>query len=133
MHITRPYRVTHRCGSPNTLRGTPCKMPVSKPGVSCVHHFLIDTLPDRTKTLVLNAPTATPAPVINHPPHYNHGTIEAITVIEDWRLGFNLGNAVKYISRAGRKGTNQGLEDLRKAQWYLARAIEKNEYASPSR
>jgi len=70
---------------------------------------------------------------VNHPPHYKDGGIETIDYIEAKGLGYHLGNAVKYISRAGKKGTNQGLEDLKKAQWYLNRAIEKNEYASPSR
>ena len=70
---------------------------------------------------------------VNNPTHYTDGGIETIDYIEAKGLGYHLGNAEKYISRAGKKGTNQGLEDLRKAQWYLARAIEKNEYASPSR
>ena len=70
---------------------------------------------------------------VNRPAHYAEIGIQPIDAIEAWGLNFRLGNAVKYISRAGKKGTNQGLEDLRKAQWYLARAIEKNEYASPSR
>jgi len=74
-----------------------------------------------------------PADVVNNPAHYTDGGIETIDYIEAKGLGYHLGNAVKYISRAGKKGTNQGLEDLKKAQWYLARAIEKNEYASPSR
>ena len=74
-----------------------------------------------------------PADVVNNPAHYTDGGIETIDYIEAKGLGYHLGNAVKYISRAGKKGTNQGLEDLRKAQWYLARAIEKNEYASPNR
>ena len=70
---------------------------------------------------------------VNSPSHYKDGGIETIDYIEAKGLGYHLGNAVKYISRAGKKGTNQGLEDLKKAQWYLARAIEKNEYAPPSR
>ena len=74
-----------------------------------------------------------PADAVNNPEHYTDGGIETIDYIEAKCLGYHLGNAVKYISRAGKKGTNQGLEDLKKAQWYLARAIEKNEYASPSR
>lgn len=57
--------------------------------------------------------------MINRAPHYNHGTIEPIDVIEDWRLGFRLGNAVKYISRADHKGTR--LDDLKKAEWFLKR------------
>lgn len=63
---------------------------------------------------------------VNHPPHYGGDTTyEAIKVIEAWRLGFSLGNAVKYICRSGGKGKQ--LEDLRKAAWYLQREIEHME------
>jgi hypothetical protein len=65
--------------------------------------------------------------VVNHPQHYTDGGIEVIDFIEAKRLGYHLGNVVKYICRAGKKGTNSGMEDLRKAQWYLKRAIERNE------
>lgn len=65
---------------------------------------------------------------VNNPSHYTDGGIETIDFIEAKGFDYHLGNAVKYISRAGKKGTNQGLEDLKKAQWYLARAIEKNKY-----
>lgn len=61
---------------------------------------------------------------VNHPPHYIKGRdIEPIDVIEDWGLDFHLGNAVKYISRAGRKGSFD--EDVRKAIWYLQRRIKE--------
>ena len=60
---------------------------------------------------------------INHPAHYNVGNIEVIDAIEVWGLGFNLGNAVKYIARAKHKGTMT--EDLEKAAWYLDREIKK--------
>lgn len=68
---------------------------------------------------------------INHPAHYGgaDNTYEAIKVIEAWNLGFNLGNVVKYISRAGKKGNK--LEDLEKARWYLQREIEKLESFKP--
>ena len=70
--------------------------------------------------------------MINHPAHYNKGKFEAIEVIEDWKLGFNLGNTVKYISRAGHKDKSKTVEDLKKALWYLEREIkkieDKNEY-----
>jgi len=63
--------------------------------------------------------------MINHPPHYGgdkeNNAYETIKVIEAWELGFNLGNTVKYISRAGKKGS--ALEDLQKARWYLDREI----------
>lgn len=62
---------------------------------------------------------------VDHPPHYQSGGMEVIDVIEAYSLGFRLGNAVKYILRAGRKGDR--LEDLRKAQWYLNREIERTE------
>jgi hypothetical protein len=62
---------------------------------------------------------------VNHPSHYNVGKIEAIQVIEDWQLGFHLGNAVKYICRAGRKDGNTAQQDIEKAIWYLKRFIER--------
>jgi len=59
---------------------------------------------------------------VNHPQHYNTGKYEAIDVIEDWKLGFHLGNVVKYVARAEHK--NDTLEDLKKARWYLDRYIK---------
>jgi hypothetical protein len=65
--------------------------------------------------------------VVNHPAHYGgeNSPYEAIKVIEAWGLGFNLGNAVKYISRNGKKVDTHFLEDLKKARWYLDREIER--------
>lgn len=63
--------------------------------------------------------------LINHPSHYNTGNIEVIDFIEDQNLGFNLGNAVKYIARAGKKDPATELEDLQKAKWYLQRVINQ--------
>jgi hypothetical protein len=61
---------------------------------------------------------------VNHPQHYGGDTTyEAIKVIEAWELGFCLGNTVKYISRAGKKG--DAVEDLKKARWYLDREIAR--------
>jgi len=61
---------------------------------------------------------------VNHPDHYggSDNPYEAIKVIEAWGLGFCLGNAIKYILRAGCKGDR--VEDLRKAVWYLQREID---------
>ncbi len=59
---------------------------------------------------------------VNHPSHYNQGKFEAIDVIEDWKLNFNLGNAVKYIARCPFKQNK--LEDLKKARWYIEREIK---------
>lgn len=62
---------------------------------------------------------------VNHPSHYNTGRIEVIEFIEDQNLNFNLGNAVKYISRAGKKDPKKFREDLEKAIWYLNRELAK--------
>ena len=66
---------------------------------------------------------------VNHPEHYGgkNNEYEAIKVIDAWDLGFSLGNTVKYISRAGKKGKNKELEDLRKAKWYLEHHIKQLE------
>ena len=58
---------------------------------------------------------------VNSPAHYKVGGIETIDFIEAKKLGYNLGNVVKYLTRADHKGNK--LEDLRKAQWYLEREI----------
>lgn len=60
---------------------------------------------------------------VNHPSHYTMGKIEVIDFIEDKELGFHLGNAVKYIARAGKKDPAKTIEDLKKAQWYITRHI----------
>ena len=67
------------------------------------------------------------ADTVNHPTHYNVGRIEVIDVIEAWGLGegFNRGNAIKYIARAGHKDSE--IEDLKKAAWYIQREIERLE------
>lgn len=61
---------------------------------------------------------------VNHPIHYtSHPSgIECIQVVE--HMGFCLGNAIKYIWRADLKG---GVEDLKKAEWYIAREIERRQ------
>lgn len=64
---------------------------------------------------------------VNHPSHYTDGKIEVIDFIEDKKLNFHLANAVKYISRAGKKDPSKEIEDLKKAQWYLTRYIQKKE------
>lgn len=64
---------------------------------------------------------------VNRPAHYGgkDNTYKAIKVIEAWKLGFCLGNAVKYISRAGKKNHEKTIEDLQKAAWYINREIER--------
>lgn len=60
---------------------------------------------------------------VNSPQHYGgaDNLYEVIKVIEAWGLGFNLGNAVKYIARAGKKSPDTKAEDLQKAVWYINR------------
>lgn len=64
---------------------------------------------------------------VDHPAHYGgaDNPYEEIKVIEAWSLGFCLGNAIKYISRAGKKG--DALTDLKKARWYLDHEIARME------
>lgn len=74
-----------------------------------------------------NQPSST-APAgtqVYHPSYYGgeDNPYEAIKVIEAWNLGFNLGNTLKYISRAGKK--DNAVEDLEKARWYLDREIQR--------
>ena len=61
---------------------------------------------------------------VNHPKHYNShpSGVEAITIAE--HMNFNVGNAIKYLWRSDHKN---GLEDLRKASWYVNREIERLE------
>ena len=63
--------------------------------------------------------------VVNSPKHYTVGGIEVYDFIVAKGLNYELGNVVKYVSRAGRKGSK--LEDLHKAQWYLTAAILREE------
>lgn len=69
---------------------------------------------------VLGEPTADP---VAHPAHYTQGGVEVIDAIEAWALNFRLGNAVKYIARAGKKDPAKLREDLQKAKWYLEREL----------
>ena len=68
---------------------------------------------------------------VNSPSHYNQTKIEAIDIIEDVTAGYqsnvkyHIGNAIKYLIRAPFK--NNTVEDLKKAVWYIQRAIEKLE------
>lgn len=63
---------------------------------------------------------------VNHPEHYqSESGMEVIDVIEAFDLNFNLGNAIKYILRAGKK--DDECEDLKKALWYLKREVKNLE------
>ena len=68
---------------------------------------------------------------VNHPDHYNKGMIECIDAIESAVSGisgfegFCIGNAIKYLWRWKHKG---GIEDLKKAKWYIDKVIERSAY-----
>lgn len=64
---------------------------------------------------------------VNSPKHYHVGGLECIDAIEQLGLGFHVGNVFKYLWRAGRKDKSKTLEDMKKAAWYLARAINNLE------
>ena len=63
--------------------------------------------------------------MVNHPPHYtaHPSGVECVDIAEHY--GFNIGNAIKYLWRAGLKG--DAVEDLKKGRWYLDREIQKRE------
>jgi len=63
---------------------------------------------------------------VNRPSHYNQGKIECIEYILDQKFDYLEGNVVKYLTRWKRKN---GLEDLRKARWYLEKLIERTQHA----
>lgn len=66
---------------------------------------------------------------VEHPSHYNMGGIEVIDAIEAWGFGegFNRGNAIKYIARAGHKDPAKEVEDLKKARFYIEAEIRRLE------
>ena len=64
---------------------------------------------------------------VNHPSHYTFGKYEVIDVIDDWGLDYCLSCVIKYIARAGKKDPAKKAEDLKKARFYLNRAIRKED------
>lgn len=66
-----------------------------------------------------------------NPSYYVMHGLEAIDIIEAAELGFCLGNAVKYIVRAGKKDPSTEIEDLKKAEWYIKRRISEIKIADP--
>ena len=63
---------------------------------------------------------------VNHPDHYGgeDNPYEAIKVIEAWKSDFHIGNAIKYLARAGKKDSDKEIQDLEKARWYISRKIQ---------
>jgi hypothetical protein len=98
----------------------PKKITITKSQVDIANKLGIDVVDYAKEVDKVNAPD-----MINNPPHYTTGGIEVIDFIEAKGLGYHLGNVIKYVTRAGMKGNK--LEDLRKAQWYIDRAIDNLE------
>lgn len=76
----------------------------------------------RNPIQVENCICDTPDQTVDHPDHYKGNNLEVIDVIESFDLNFRLGNSVKYILRAGKKGSKK--TDLEKAIWYLQREMD---------
>ena len=113
----------------DTLKGKPEPgrvKPISVPeGVDYYERLIRDYLKDRQEINISKLKGI--RDTIDHPPHYTSGKIEVWDFIIDQGLDFLLGNVIKYVCRAGRKGKR--LEDLRKAEAYIRKAI-KNEGGS---
>jgi hypothetical protein len=100
-------------------------------GVSRDYVYQVQHYVRKAKMTKFMPPKVPPVPVIemiepqtdsvNHPPHYKAGGIETIDFIEAKQLNYNLGNVVKYITRADLKGNRK--QDLEKAAWYLKREL----------
>ena len=128
--LGRPRKVTEASANWKTIALASSNIPFYKDSVT-------DTTPKRMAQLAYEAGKKyrmegsegqrqiemfEPKPdAVNHPAHYKVGGIETIDFIEAKKLGYNLGNVIKYLTRADHKGNK--LEDLRKAQWYLTREI----------
>lgn len=104
----------------NTIVAVPVQMPETPPVPGT--EMLIDLAQDKdgniTENITMLEPQSDP---VNHPSHYKVGGIETIDFIEAKKLNYNLGNVVKYITRADHKGNRQ--QDLAKAMWYLKREM----------
>ena len=97
--------------------------------ISCLNIFdANESELDKAIELIEGKSSETKSDPIN-PAHYTDGKIEVIEYIEDKNLGFCLGNAIKYISRAGKKDPTKEIEDLKKAKWYIERRIKELEEA----
>lgn len=113
---TKPMVTCDRCSG----RGMVTK-PASTAVMSCPKCDGFGLVPETTTTKQEVGETMETKEAVQHPKHYNEGKYEVIDVIEDWKLGFNDGNAVKYIGRHRHK-SHPG-EDLKKALWYITREL----------
>lgn len=106
--------------TPKGASKKPKKVIITESQADIANKLGVDVVDYTKEVAKLDAPD-----MVNNPPHYTAGGIEVIDFIEAKGLGYHLGNVIKYVTRAGMKGNK--LEDLRKAQWYLYRAIDNLE------
>ena len=110
-----------------------CRCPlheISRHRASCYNVNITDEELNEHYSILFGNKDDSPAEdPVNRPSHYTDGKIEVIDYIEDKKLGFCLGNAIKYISRAGKKNPDKEIEDLKKAKWYIERRIKELEEA----
>lgn len=109
----------------NDVLSVECPECGSSIGVKCTQHGVPVAVGDsHSIRFTVDTVTVSVSDAVNHPAHYGgeDNPYEAIKVIEAWQMGFNLGNVIKYLSRADLKGAP--IEDLEKASWYLSREIQ---------
>ena len=91
---------------------------------NCIDIKLADeTELDRALAIISEDKTEDPI----KPDYYNDTKITPFDVIDDWSLNFYLGNAIKYIKRAGKKANNSRLQDLKKVREYIDHEIQAEE------
>ena len=111
--LSIPAKYIHQIRYMDKKKGAPKAKPVN-----------IDTVHKKANwknVVTITTDTPLKSDMVNAPPHYRMGGIETIDFIEAKKLSYNLGNVVKYITRAKHKG--DFMQDLEKAQWYLSREI----------
>lgn len=109
------------CTTCKEFHGEVCCYYTPKNKQCYIAETIVSTKPSKAQAKVDKAPSET----VNHPKHYTDGKIEVIDFIEDKKLNYHRGNAIKYIARAGKKDPAKEIEDLQKAVWYLNREIER--------
>lgn len=119
MKVKKPYAYVLRAKARSLIPKADIEVAVNKTVEE-------DTLPPEAEVTFIPAflRENLPQDAVNHPPHYKIGGIETIDFIEAKGLDYNLGNVVKYVTRADHKGNK--LQDLEKARWYLDRAISNH-------
>lgn len=111
--------IVYKCDACGAESGSTDVTPNETPHIYC------SSRPEGTWRVPWGVDRALKADPVDHPAHYtaHPSGVECITITE--HMNFNLGNAVKYIWRAGLKDSKNHREDLKKAAWYVAREIQR--------